>query len=217
MFAVVRSGNKQFKVSSGALIRVPYLAGEPPKTTLKLEALALEEGTDFFVAPDGLKKAVVIAQVLRHGLGKKTLVFKKKRRKGYRKTQGHRQAFTELQIIEIKLPSGKVISQEKPKQGLVKAKKAGSSDETSKAKKLDSNKKGKIKKKAADSKKAQQVTKTGSSTSSPVKVKSVNKKKNTKKPEEASLKGKEATAKRSSQTVKTKKVKLKTSGKKSEK
>ena len=216
MFAVVRSGDKQFKVSSGALIRVPYLAGEKPKATLKLEALALEKGTDFFVAPGDLKKAFVTAKVLRHGLSKKTLVFKKKRRKGYRKTKGHRQAFTELQIIEIKFPSGKAISQEKSKKGLAKTKRAASSGETSKAKKLDNNKENKIQKKTEGSKKTQQITKTKSSTSSPMKVKSVNKDKNKEKTNVASLKGKEAAVKRSSQAVKAKKVNLKkTSRKKS--
>lgn len=206
MFAVVRSGNKQFKVSSGALIRVPYLAGETPKTTLKLEALALEEGTDCFIVSGDLEKAFVTARVLRHGLSKKTLVFKKKRRKGYRKTKGHRQAFTELQIIEIKLPSGKIISKEKSKKGLTKMKKAASSAENSKAKK------GKVQKKPADSKKVQQITKT--LTSSPVKVKSINKGKNAGKKGMASLKGKKTTVKRSDQTVKTKKANLKKTSKK---
>ena len=214
MFAVVRSGNKQFKVSSGALIRVPYLAGEKPKTTVKLEALALEEETDFFVSPVDLKKTFVTAKVLRHGLSKKTLVFKKKRRKGYRKTQGHRQAFTELQIIEIKLPSGKTISQEKPKQRVIKAKQADSSSGTSKAKKLDGNKKDKMQKKTAASKKTQQITKAKSLASSPVKVKSVNKGKNTEKTNAASLKGKEAAVKRSGQAAKAKKANLKKTSKK---
>ena len=114
MFAVVRSGHRQFKVSTGDLIRVPRLSGEI-QGNLKLETLAMEDAAGFFVCPEDLKKASVSARILRHGLGKKTLVFKKKRRKGYRRTKGHRQTFTELRITEIKLPSGKVISAEKSK------------------------------------------------------------------------------------------------------
>ena len=115
MFVVVRSGHRQFKVSSGDFIRVPRLIGEI-QGSLKLETLALDDGSGFFVSPEDLKKVSVSARILRHGLGKKILVFKKKRRKGYRRTRGHRQAFTELRITEIRLPSGKVISTEKSKR-----------------------------------------------------------------------------------------------------
>ncbi|MCY4512418.1 MAG: 50S ribosomal protein L21 [Bdellovibrionales bacterium] len=136
MFAIVCSGNKQFKVSSGDLIRVPYLAGENPQATLQLQPVAVEEGVHFLIGSEELKKTSVTAKVLRHGLSKKTLVFKKKRRKGYRKTRGHRQAFTELRIIEIKLPSGKVLSLEKLKKGASKKKITGEAEEASKAKNL---------------------------------------------------------------------------------
>ena len=146
MFAVVRSGHRQFKVSSGDLIRVPRLSGKIQES-LKLETLALEDDSGFFIRSEDLKKSSVSARILRHGLGKKILVFKKKRRKGYRRTRGHRQTFTELQIVEIKLPSGKIISAEKSKSNPVQTKKTKPPGKASKTVKSDADNKGKFLKK----------------------------------------------------------------------
>lgn len=110
MFAIICAGNQQFKVSPGDVIRVPYLAGKKSKTTLKMKVLALQEGSDFFFSSAELKAASVKAVILGKELGAKNLVFKKKRRKGYRKTKGHRQAFTTLRITEIKKSSDKTAS-----------------------------------------------------------------------------------------------------------
>ena len=112
MFAVVRAGGAQFKVRGGDRIRVSFMPEKKPMDRIQLSPLALEAAEDFFLGGD-LKKVSVTAVVLRHGLGKKILVFKKKRRKGYRRTRGHRQAWTDLQITEIKAPGGKVLFQEK--------------------------------------------------------------------------------------------------------
>ena len=111
MFAVVRAGGAQFKVKGGDRIRVSFMAEKNPKDRIKLSALALSAGEDFFLGGD-LKKTSVTAEVLGHGRGKKILVFKKKRRKGYRRTRGHRQDWTDLRITEIKAPSGKILFQE---------------------------------------------------------------------------------------------------------
>ena len=113
MFAIVCTGNQQFKVSPGDLIRVPYLDGKKSQATVELKVLALQGKSDFLAGSADLKKASVKAVVLGHGLGKKSLVFKKKRRKGYRRTKGHRQAFTTLRITEINASSDKTVSQRK--------------------------------------------------------------------------------------------------------
>ena len=112
MFAVVRAGGAQFKVRGGDRIRVSFMPEKNPKDQVQLSPLALEAEEDFLLGGD-LKSASVTAMVLCHGLGKKILVFKKKRRKGYRRTRGHRQAWTDLQITEIKSPDGKILFQEK--------------------------------------------------------------------------------------------------------
>ena len=113
MFVIISAGNRQFKVQPGDSIRAPLMKGEKPKTKVQLDVLAIGEDSGLLIGNTDLKKASVTATVLRHGLGKKLLVFKKKRRKGYRKTRGFREAFTELQIGEIKLPSGKILSEKK--------------------------------------------------------------------------------------------------------
>ena len=121
MFAVIRTGNQQFKVEAGEWIRVRTL-DFAPNTQIQLETLLVgdSKGDVFF---DNEDKLSVKAKVLRHGRAKKILVLKKKRRKGYRKLQGHRQGFTDLQILEIKSSKGeaKASLQMKSSKGEVKA------------------------------------------------------------------------------------------------
>ena len=113
MQAIVSVGNKQFKVKAGDFIRTD-LRKDKPKTELKLKVVGFIDDSQFFFSEADLKKSLVKATVIRHGLEKKILVFKKKRRKGYRKTRGHRQGFTELKIVELKSSTGKT---SKSKQG----------------------------------------------------------------------------------------------------
>ncbi len=105
MVAIIRLGNQQFKVQAGDFVRGAFL--KDSKETLQIPVLAIEDKSGFLLDSSELKNAKVTAKVLREGLSKKVLVFKKKRRKGYRKTRGHRQKFTELQILEIALGSSK--------------------------------------------------------------------------------------------------------------
>ena len=79
-------------------------AGEGAQTNGGTDKTAL-----FAASQDGLKEAQATALTLNHGRGKKILVFKKKRRKGYRRTKGFREAYTDLLVIEIKLPSGEIL------------------------------------------------------------------------------------------------------------
>ena len=107
MFAIVRIGNQQVKVKAGDFVRGAFLKSSTD--TVELPVIAVEEKGDFLFQKDKLKTARVKAKILREGLSKKVLVFKKKRRKGYRKTRGHRQKFTELQILEIAVGSSKSV------------------------------------------------------------------------------------------------------------
>ena len=114
MYAIISSGDKQFKVKAGDFIRVHSLEKTVQiKSTINLAVLAIEEDDKFQLGNPELKTVSVSAIVLRHGLAKKILVFKKKRRKGYRRTQGHRQTFTELEITKIKTASGRIFISEK--------------------------------------------------------------------------------------------------------
>jgi large subunit ribosomal protein L21 len=95
-FAIVRSGGKQFRVEKGAKVRVPSLQSEVG-AAVDLEVLAT---TEKIGAPlvDGAK---VTATVVDHGRDQKIVVFKKKRRKQYKRTKGHRQGYTTLKIDSI--------------------------------------------------------------------------------------------------------------------
>ena len=95
-FAIVRTGGKQFRVEKGAKVRVPSIEGEVG-ASVKLDVLATAEKVG---APlvDGVK---VTATLLDHGRGEKIVVFKKKRRKQYKRTKGHRQGYTTLKIESI--------------------------------------------------------------------------------------------------------------------
>ena len=107
MFAIVKVGNKQFKVKAGDFVRVPFQSLEE-KSEVKLPLVAFAQDKDFVIGESSLKGSHAKALVIRHFLDRKVLVFKKKRRKGYRKTKGHRQKLTQIQVVELKSPSGKV-------------------------------------------------------------------------------------------------------------
>ena len=101
MRAVMEAGGKQYQVSSGDIIDVEkYKADVGEKLTFQ-PVLFLQDENGVIMDPVCLKDAKVVAEVLEQGRGKKIIVFKKKRRKNYRRTQGHRQRFTRLKIAEI--------------------------------------------------------------------------------------------------------------------
>ncbi len=100
-YAVIKSGGKQYKVAEGETVRVEKLIGDVGgKVTLNEVALVSKEGK-VYATPKELKKAKVTATILLQGRNRKVKVFKMKRRKGYRRTAGHRQSFTDLRIKEI--------------------------------------------------------------------------------------------------------------------
>ena len=98
MFAVVRTGGKQYKVTKNEYLEVPKMDLEAGKS-VDLEVLMTSDGKD---AKIGNKGAKVSAKVIEHTRADKIVVFKKKRRQGYRRTAGHRQDLTVIEITEIK-------------------------------------------------------------------------------------------------------------------
>ncbi len=102
MYAVFRTGGKQFRAEPGSRIRIPSLQAEAGSTVSFEDVLLAGDGEgDVKVGVPVVEGARVEAEVLRHGRGEKVIVFKRKRRKGYRKKQGHRQGFTEIRVSGI--------------------------------------------------------------------------------------------------------------------
>ena len=103
-YAVFQTGGKQFRAEPGARLRIPSLEIEPGETVTFDEVLVAGDGEDtVHVGTPRVDGASVKAEVLRHGRADKIIVFKRKRRKGYRRKQGHRQNFTEIRIDEVAL------------------------------------------------------------------------------------------------------------------
>jgi large subunit ribosomal protein L21 len=104
-YAIIQAGGKQFRVVEGEVIQVPNLAQEVG-ATVEFDVLARMDGDKVEVGDAGLGNARVTATVVEHGRGPKIIVFKKKRRKQYKKTHGHRQNFTAVRIESIGVASG---------------------------------------------------------------------------------------------------------------
>lgn len=103
MYAVFKTGGKQFRAEPGTRLQVPTLEAEAGDTITFDEVLLAGDGDDVSIGQPVVDGATVKAEVLGHGRTKKVIVFKRKRRKGYRRKQGHRQGFTEIRIEEIAL------------------------------------------------------------------------------------------------------------------
>ena len=101
MYAVIRSGGKQYRVAPGQTIRLETLAGEVGAKVELGDVLLVENEGNIQVGSPLLTNAKVQATVLDHDRAKKILVFKKKRKKQYRRTQGHRQDYTSIRIDNI--------------------------------------------------------------------------------------------------------------------
>lgn len=98
--AIIRTGGKQYRVSTGAVLRVEKLPVEAG-TQVNFEVLLVGQGEAAKVGKPIVAGANVVGQVIRHGRGKKLIVYKMRKRTNYRKKQGHRQAFTEVKITTI--------------------------------------------------------------------------------------------------------------------
>jgi len=101
MYAVIKTGGKQYRVEPGATIRVEKLAGEAGSTLELGDVLLVADGENVKVGTPNVEGASVKAEIVAHGRGEKLLVFRYRRRKAYRKKTGHRQPFTALKITDI--------------------------------------------------------------------------------------------------------------------
>ncbi len=100
MYAVIKTGGKQYKVSEGDLVKVEKLTGAVGDT-VELNEVLMVGGEEVRIGTPLLPGARVVARIVEQDKDKKILVFHSKRRKGYRKTYGHRQPITRLKITGI--------------------------------------------------------------------------------------------------------------------
>lgn len=101
MYAVVRTGGKQYRVSAGEKLRVEKLTGAVGEELVLDEVLLIGEGQALKVGTPVLKGASVKAKIVAHGLGDKVMIFKMRRRKNSKRLRGHRQAYTEIEVTGI--------------------------------------------------------------------------------------------------------------------
>jgi large subunit ribosomal protein L21 len=101
MYAVIESGGKQYRVAPGDTVAVEKLPGEIGAEVEFTKVLALSRDAGELVAGAGLDGAKVKGTITAHGRGDKVIVFKFKRKKQYKRTQGHRQDYTQVKVSEI--------------------------------------------------------------------------------------------------------------------
>ena len=101
MFAVIKTGGKQYRVAAGDKLKVEKLPGDVGSEVLLDQVLMVGEGAAIKVGAPLVAGAAVRATVVGHGKGDKVTIFKLRRRKHYKKSQGHRQQYTEIQITGI--------------------------------------------------------------------------------------------------------------------
>ena len=98
MYAVIKTGGKQYKVAAGEKIKIEQIAADVGQEITIDQVLAIGAGADLTVGTPLVTGATVVATVVAHGRHDKVRIFKMRRRKHYQKRQGHRQNFTEIQI-----------------------------------------------------------------------------------------------------------------------
>ena len=119
MYAIFEAKGKQFRAEPDMTLRIPSLDAEPGERVTFDQVLLAERDDKVVIGQPSLEGASVATEVVRHGRGEKIIVFKMKRRKGYRRKQGHRQGFTEIRIVDIDFGTGRSVEPpakvEKPK------------------------------------------------------------------------------------------------------
>jgi large subunit ribosomal protein L21 len=101
MYAVIKTGGKQYKVAAGEKIKVEQIAADVGQEIVIDQVLAVVDGQDFKIGAPLVAGASVKATVVAQGKHDKVRIFKMRRRKHYQKRQGHRQTYTELQISAV--------------------------------------------------------------------------------------------------------------------
>jgi large subunit ribosomal protein L21 len=135
MYAVIDTGGKQARVEEGSVIAVERLKADVG-STVDLRVIFLADGDRILATADQVAGAAVTAEVLEHFKGEKQIVFKFKKRKGYKRTTGHRQQLTSVRIVSIVAEgAGKAAKAEAPKSK--KAEKAAPAEAPKKAEKVE--------------------------------------------------------------------------------
>jgi len=101
MYAVIKTGGKQYRVSAGEKLKVETLTADIGAEVVLDQVLFLGNGEAVTVGAPLISGASVTAKVVSHGRGEKVHIYKMRRRKHYRKSQGHRQNYTEIEIVGI--------------------------------------------------------------------------------------------------------------------
>jgi len=101
MYAVIKTGGKQYRVSSGETLKIETISGDVGASVVLDKVLMVADGDKLSVGKPLLTGASVQATIVSHGRGDKVRIFKMRRRKHYRKSQGHRQNYTEIRIDGI--------------------------------------------------------------------------------------------------------------------
>ena len=107
MFAIINIAGKQFRVEEGDQIKVPHLSTDAGKSLAFDKVLLINDGKKVQLGSPLLSNASISATVVEHGRGRKIRIFKKKRRKGYRRNNGHRQNYSLIKIDSISTTSKK--------------------------------------------------------------------------------------------------------------
>ena len=111
MYAVIKTGGKQYKVSAGEKLKVEQIPADVGTEIVIDQVLAVGEGDTLSIGAPLVSGATVSATILSHGRGDKVRIFKMRRRKHYQKRQGHRQNYTELFIARIASELGAVTAE----------------------------------------------------------------------------------------------------------
>ncbi len=101
MYAVIKTGGKQYRVSAGEKLKVEQIPADIGQEITLDQVLMVGSGSDVKVGAPLVAGAMVTAKIVAHGRGEKVRIFKLRRRKHYQKHQGHRQNFTEIEISAI--------------------------------------------------------------------------------------------------------------------
>jgi large subunit ribosomal protein L21 len=101
MYAVVKTGGKQYRVSAGEKLKIEQITADVGQEIVLAEVLLVADGESLKMGTPLVSGAQVKAKVLKHGRGDKVHIYKLRRRKHYRKSQGHRQNYTEIEILGI--------------------------------------------------------------------------------------------------------------------
>jgi len=105
MYAVLRTGGKQYRVAAGDTIKVEKLPGNPGDAVEIAEVLLLADGENVVVGRPLIDGALIKAEILEQDRHRKVIIFKYRRRRRYRRKTGHRQPFTALHIVDIVKPT----------------------------------------------------------------------------------------------------------------